>query len=122
MPRALTMLNEQGDVTVAWTEERDAEMIEIIRKKMAAGIVFFIIEPRMGGLLPPSKKPLKKAEDARKYRALSIRDEDFRAFTETVGAELVPTPDVPVKAVRRAKTPEEVATSESVGVAQNKGG
>lgn len=122
MPRALTMLNEQGDVIVAWTEERDAEMIEIIRKKMAAGIVFFIIEPRMGGLLPPSKKPLNKAEDARKYRALSIRDEDFRAFTETVGAELVPTPDVPVKAVRRAKTPEEVATNESVGVAQNKGG
>lgn len=56
--RATTILNQSGDTTIVWTEDRDDEMVEIIRKKMAEGITFFVIEPRFFGLLPAKKTPV----------------------------------------------------------------
>ena len=66
--RALTILNETGDTTIVWTDDRDAEMEAIIAKKMAEGITFFIIVPRFYGLLPPKKTKLTDAADASKHR------------------------------------------------------
>ncbi len=31
--RATTLMNETGDVTICWTEDRDEEMVAIIQKK-----------------------------------------------------------------------------------------
>lgn len=107
--RALTILNETGDTTIVWTDDRDAEMEAIIRKKMAEGITFFIIEPRFYGLLPPKKTQLTDAADASKHRALSIPDADFARFVESGSGEAVRTPPAPVKGGRISRYVNEFA-------------
>lgn len=120
--RALTMLNESGDTTIVWTEDRDSEMEEIIRRKMAEGVSFFIVQPRFKGLLPSKRTPLTDASKAREHRALSIPDTDFAKFVGDGYGEAVPTPAQKVRTSRRSKDPAEVARSESVGVKPMKGG
>lgn len=120
--RAVTILNKTGDTTITWTEDRDDEMEAIIAKKMKEGIVFFIIEPRAFGLLPPKKTELADASDARKYRALAIPDEDFSKFVEAGSGEAVKTPAEPVRRARKSKDAKEIAKSQSVGVQPMKGG
>lgn len=118
--RALTMLNESGDTTIVWTPDRDDEMESIIEKKMAQGCTFFLIDSRFG-----TRQKLTNAGDASKHRMLAIPDEDMRMFVgggEAGSAAAVPTPTAKVKAVRKAKTAKEVATSESVGVKPSRGG
>lgn len=123
MRRAITILNETGDVTITWDEAADARMLAIIEKKMAAGISFFLIEPRMGGLVAPdTSKKLKKSKYALKHRALSIRDGDFEGMVAAGAAELVATPPAPARTVRRARSAREVVTGESVGVQPMRGG
>ncbi len=123
MRRAITILNEQGDVTISWTSDRDAEMASIIAKKMKQGVTFFLIEPRLDPNGPLIRgKPLKKAADAKKYHSLLVRDEDFAKFVESGAGEAIKTPGAKVKTVRRSKDPAEVARSESVGVQQRRGG
>lgn len=123
MKRALTILNETGDVTITWDAENDDRMVEIIERKLKAGITFFLIEPRMGGIVAPdTSKPLKKVKDALKHRALSMKDEDFEAMVAEGKAELIHTPAAPARSTRKAKTAREVATSESVGVRPMRGG
>lgn len=143
MLRALTMLNESGDTTIVWTSDRDDEMEKIIEEKMAAGCIFFIIDPRFG-----TREPLKHAGDALRNRMLAIPDESFAAFVSasyppfavpssngpkveqsvttlplpTVTATVVKTPDKPARVSRKAKTAKEVATNESIGVKPRGGG
>ena len=120
--RALTFLNEMGDVTLIWQEQNDAAMEALIQKRMDEGITFFIIEPRLGGLVAPDRKKLKKPAEAMKHRALSIPDEEVQKFVSGGLAEVISTPAVPVKGSRRSKSAKEVAKSESVGVRQRRGG
>lgn len=120
--RALTMLNEAGDVTIVWEESSDEAMERIIEEKMKAGCSFFIIEPRFGGLAAPLKRPLQAAADALKHRALAIPDADLAAFVGAGAGALTPTPDKPAKTARRAKTAKEAAQAETVGVQARKGG
>lgn len=122
LPRALTILNEAGDQTIVWTEDRDDEMVDIIRKKMEQGIIFFIIEPRFFGLLPSKKTRLDNPDEARKHRALAIRDEDFARFVGEGHGDMVRTPEAPVNTVKQSRSPKEVAKSQSVGVKPMKGG
>lgn len=120
--RALTFLNEQGDVTIVWTEEDDDRMAEIIQKKMDEGVAFYIVEPRMGGLQAPRKTELANVADAMRQRALTVKDEDLAKFVGLGSINVAKTPAKPVKTVRRAKTAKEAASSESVGVRQMRGG
>lgn len=123
MRRALTLLNEAGDVTIVWDEADDEKMIAIIEKKLAEGVVFFLIEPRLGGLMPPKKTALRQADDALRQRAVSIHDEDVARFLETSAtAETMKSPEKPVRARKRSTDPKEIAASESVGVRQLRGG
>lgn len=121
-PRALTMLNQSGDTTIVWTDDRDDEMEAIIAKKMAEGVTFFTIEPRFFGLLPSKKTRLTDAAEARKHRALSIPDEDFAQFVQSSGADAVKTPAAPVAGAMIERDPKKVAKSQSVGVKPMKGG
>lgn len=120
--RATTILNKCGDTTIAWTEDRDEEMAAIIAKKMAEGITFFIIEPRLGGFLPSKKTKLTDPAQAMKGRTLSIPDEDFLAFVSDGKGETIKTPSARVKSVKVSRDPKEVARSESVGVQPRQGG
>lgn len=113
---ALTMLNESGDTTVAWTSDRDEEMARIIEKKMAAGVTFFVIEDR--GL----RTKAESASDAMRTRQLAIPDEDLLKFVEEGKGEALPTPKAKITGSRRSKNAKEVATRHSVGVRQRVGG
>ena len=42
---SLTLLNEMGDLTLAWDAKHDADVKKIIEKKMKEGIRFFIVKP-----------------------------------------------------------------------------
>ncbi|MGB3833720.1 MAG: hypothetical protein WA975_17865 [Mesorhizobium sp.] len=120
--RSLSIFGDQGDVTIVWTDEEDDKMEAIITEKMKAGIIFFIVEPRFFGLLPPKRTALTDAADARKHRALSIKDEQFSAFVEAGHGDVVKTPDKPVTTVKKAETAKEVASNHAIGVRQLRGG
>lgn len=122
--RTLTMLNEQGDTTIAWTPDQDKEMLEIIKKKMEEGVSFFIVEPQAEGLLAPQLTELKKANDAKKHRALTIKDEDLAKFVSSGAGVAVSLPESPAKGkhVRRSENAEEIASSSSVAVKPLRGG
>lgn len=120
--RALTILNEMGDVTLVWEEQNDDAMAALIQKRMDEGVTFFIITPRLGGLVAPDRTKLKNATEAMKHRALAIPDEEVQKFVSGGLAEVISTPAEPVKGSRRSKSAKEVAKSESVGVRQRKGG
>lgn len=122
MTRATTILNEVGDTTIVWTDDRDGEMETIIARKMEQGITFFIIEPRFFGLLPAKKTPLKDPGEARKHRALAIPDEDFATFVADGKGDAVATPSEPTRGSRLSRSAKEIAGSQSVGVRQAKGG
>lgn len=122
MARALTMLNELGDTTLAWDESADAEMLEVIRRKMAEGITFFLIEPRLEGLASPTKTPLSEPEEALKHRAVSIRDEDLARFVSTGKVRAIRTPRKPAVMVKIADTAEEAVRGETVATRRHSGG
>jgi hypothetical protein len=113
---ALTMLNEMGDTTITWSSDRDAEMEKIIEKKMAEGVVFWIIEPR------GARRPMEEFAEAKKTRRLAIPDEDFAKFVESGSGDVVKTPDAKVTRSRRSKVPAEIAKAESVAVRPMRGG
>lgn len=119
--RSTTIFNEAGDQTIVWTADRDAAMESIIRKKMKEGVQFFIIE-RRGDDLPPGRVPLTSATEARKYRALSIPDEDFAKFVKSGAGDVVRTPRGRVTKSKLSRDPAEVAKSRSVGTRQRAGG
>jgi hypothetical protein len=120
--RATTLLNEQGDITIVWEKADDETMQEVIEKKMAEGVSFFIIEPRMGGLQAPRKTELANAVDAMRQRALTVKDEDFAKFVGLGTVNVVKSSDKPVRTVRKTKSAKEAASSETVGVRPMKGG
>lgn len=123
-PRALTMLNQLGDITIAWSADDDERMTEIIRAKMKAGVTFFIIAPRVGPAdLPQAGKALKRPGDAKRHRALMVADKDLAAFLETAPtAAAIKTPPAAVAKTRISRDPSEVARSQSVGVQAARGG
>jgi hypothetical protein len=122
--RSLTILDRTGDTTITWEPDQDDAMEEIIKRKMDAGVSFFIIaerKPGQRGRLPKPKKLTDPAK-ARAYRALKIPDEDFSKFVLEGKGRAEPTPPGSVDTVRRAKTPREAATSKTVAVQPLRGG
>jgi hypothetical protein len=120
--RALTMLNEMGDLTIVWEAQNDAAMEALIQKRMDEGVIFFVITPRLGGFVAPDRTKLKSTTEAMKHRALSIPDEEVQKFVSGGLAEVISTPVAPVKGSRRSKSAKEVSKNESVGVRQRRGG
>jgi hypothetical protein len=115
-------MNTSGDVTIIWDEGSDAAIEEIIAKKMAEGMTFFIVEPVAGGLATPKKTALTEVGQAMKNRALAIADTELAAFVSSGAATLVKTDGRRKTTVKRATTAKEVATSASVGMKPRAGG
>ena len=120
--RSVSIMGDQGDITIVWTDDEDDKMEAIIQRKMDQGMAFFIVEPRFFGLLPPKRTPLAKAKDARKHRALAIKDSDFAEFIEGGNGDVVKSSDKPVKTTRKAKDAKDAARNHSVGVRPLQGG
>lgn len=123
MMRSLTMLNESGDTTISWTPDRDAEMEEIIKKKMAEGVTFFVVQ-RKGrpAAMPKRGAKLEDAAAANQQRTLFIPDEDLEKFVSAGSGTVERTPDAKIESSRVSRDPKEVAKSETVGVKQRRGG
>jgi hypothetical protein len=122
MMRSLTLLNEMGDTSLTWPPENDAFMEELIARKMAAGVTFYLVHKKTKQPLKSGKK-LENAADARKHRALSIPDADFSKFVLEGKGEAVTIPAAAaIDTVKRATSAKEVAEGHSVGVKPRRGG
>jgi hypothetical protein len=121
MKRSLTVLNECGDTTIVWDESSDDNMEEIIKRKMAEGITFFIVKPQQYGLVDSKKIKLENPDEARKHRALSIPDADLAAFVSQGHGEAT-TPEGSKEVIKKTTDPAEAAKSNVVAVKPRKGG
>jgi len=119
--RVLTMLNEAGDTTISWTEDRDEEMQRIIEQKMKEGVTFFVVTRKAA---PAKRGPqLKTAADAIKRRSLVIPDEDLAKFVASGSGQVGRSPDEPIETSRVSRDAKEVVKSGSaVGAKQRRGG
>lgn len=124
--RSLTMLNESGDTTITWEPENDAAMLEIIERKMAAGVSFFVVPMTKSGSPDRRRKPVRieAAEQARVARSVSIPDADLAKFVSDGLGDVASSPTQPLSksAVRRARTAKEAVQNHTVGVAPRRAG
>ncbi|MNK57780.1 hypothetical protein D3C87_768440 [compost metagenome] len=115
--RSLTLLNEMGDLSIVWEEDKDDEMAKIIQKKLDQGIRFFIIEP-----FTKKQVEVKKLEDI-KGRQITVPDEDIeKLFTDgKVGLIKRITGSV-INTLHPSTSAKEIAKSNAVAVRQFQGG
>lgn len=123
--RTLTFLNMSGHSTLTWSKKNDDLMRALIEKKLAAGFAFWILKPRVGGLLGERRVRVRNIDEAMDARKLSMDDEDFAKIIAEGGVQLVATPDRPSNALdgaRQSRDPAEIAASRSIGVRAYSGG
>lgn len=120
--RSTTLLNGSGDSSIAWTKTSDAEVEAMITKKMAEGITFFIVKPRIFGIFPAGKTKAKSVAEAMKGRALSVRDEDFAKLIADGVVELVKRPEGGEYDGEIVRDPKVAARSHTVAVGARAGG
>ena len=121
--RSIILLNEMGDVEVAWASSVDDRMRTMIEKKMKEGVRFFILKPMAGGALYRKSK-LRSIRDLKEMR-VKIGDEDFeKLFAEGhVSVARAQTGGRTIETERPARTADEVIQSRrAVGVRAFSGG
>ena len=132
---ALTFLNMSGDVTIAWDESNREQIIELVRRKMAQGYSFFVLTPRVIPVLGNKKVKLKKESQLDKAVGIVVPDDQIDALVAQLGdvdvadavrhghAGIAKAPSSrKLDSTRRAKTAEEVVTSQCVAVRPVVGG
>ncbi|NTW91515.1 MAG: hypothetical protein HGA35_06275 [Erysipelotrichaceae bacterium] len=130
-----TFLGMLGDITIAWDEQNKEHIIEVIRKKMKEGYVFFTTKKYLFGQI--KRKGQISDRDLRRgnLEDIIIPDEQFEKMIADMDdkdiAGLVVADKARVgkikkgkemEAMRKAKTPEEVAESNSVAMRPIQGG
>lgn len=119
--RSMTLLNEMGDVEIAWDEDKDDEMRAIIEKKMAEGVRFFILKPVLGSFLH-TKKQVKKVSDIPSNH-VKIMDSDIEAMFSAGKIALFRNESGgTIETAGVAKDAATVAKSRTVGVKAMQGG
>lgn len=115
--RSMTLLNEMGDLSITWDEDKDDEMAVIIQKKLDQGIRFFIIEP-----FTKKQVEVKKLEDI-KGRQISVPDEDIeKLFTEGKVGIIKRIAGSVINTICGSTDPKEIAKNHTVAVKQFRGG
>lgn len=115
----MTLLNYTGDVTIAWTKDKDSSIREFIEKKMKSGHVFFLIEQpgfirRMFGA--KGKKVELKDLKQLNNRNLVLDDDDAKALLDNKQVTVI-SPDKTtdtsneVVSIRRARNADDVLQS-----------
>lgn len=120
--RSLTMLNGSGDSSLTWTEESDSVMETLIAKKMAEGVTFFIVKPRVFGVIPAGRKKAESVEEAMKGRSLSVRDQDFAKVIADGVAQLAKRPEGGEFEGEIVRDPKVAVRRHTVGVGARAGG
>lgn len=119
---SVTILDRSGDSTLAWSDDNDARVREVIAKKMKEGWSFFLLKPRVGGLVRPKRTDLKKIKDLpEEARAISMSDPDFMKLIEE-GFAGIGKSQGKLETSGRAKSAEEAASRDSVAVQPRRGG
>jgi hypothetical protein len=122
------MLDRTGDTTLIWDESSDAAVLPVIEKKLAEGVVFFLLEPVAGGLAPPRRVPLQDVAEVRERRALAMADKDFAALVGIGDVTVVKTDNETAEAPRKRQgriahnAQEIVASPATVAVRPARGG
>lgn len=114
--RSCTFLDQSGDISIAWTPEQDALMVDLIRKKMQEGYSFFVIKPGIAGYLFRQKREIGSVLEIGERREVFVQDEDVRKMSTElgllVGSAKGMTADV--QTIGRTADPEVAAKSETV--------
>jgi hypothetical protein len=134
---SITLLNSTGDVTITWDAENEAAILGLIEEKLAAGVSFFIIEPRslFGIPMPAKKVKATSMEDIALAGSVRIKDKDVTQLLKTslgdaAVEKLVESGKAVVQSAaaknyettRRANSAEEVLRSNTIAVPRIVGG
>lgn len=114
---SITFLNESGDITITWDKQNEEAMLALIEQKRKEGYTFFILKPRLGGLLGNKKVEVESIEQARKAGSVVANDALAKAVTMNLG-------DTAVSAAVAAGHAQVVPLAkeksiETVGIARN---
>lgn len=116
--RSLSLLNEMGDLTITWDEDKDDEMAKIIQKKLDQGVRFFIVEPFNKNQLTP----VKTLGDI-KGRSIQVPDEDVeKLFTEGKVGIIRRITGTVIDTIKGSTSAKEIASSHAVATRQYQGG
>jgi len=131
---AITWLNRSGDITICWTEQTADQVKELVRRKMAQGYSFFILQPRVLKILGNKKVPLTSPAQLSKAVGVVAPDSMLAELASRLGdidvekavrsgqAKLARAPAGEKHTIKRAKSAEEVVRSQSVAVRPVVGG
>lgn len=131
---AITLLNQSGDISITWDAENEAAMLQLIEQKMKEGYSFFIVKPRMLGLLGTKTVKAQSIKDVKKAGSVIADDGvmtgaapklyDVAVEQAVVNgtAKLVKPSTREKETVRRASKPQEVVRAQSVAVRPIVGG
>lgn len=130
-----TFLGMLGDLTIQWDEQNKEHVLEVIRKKMKEGYVFFTTKKYLFGQI--KRKGQVTDRDLRRgnLEDIIIPDDQFEKMIADMDdsdvAALVSKDKVKIgkikkgkeiEAMKKAKTPEEVIESNSVAMKPIRGG
>lgn len=130
-----TFLNMCGDLTICWDDQNKEHVLEVIRKKMKEGYVFFTTKKYLFGQI--KRKGQVTDRDLRRgnLEDIIIPDDQFEKMIADMDdsdvAALVSKDKVKIgkikkgkeiEAMKKAKTPEEVIESNSVAMKPIRGG
>lgn len=115
--RSCTLLNEMGDLTIAWEADKDAEMEQIIQRKMDQGVRFFVIKP-----FSKEEVQIKQLSELQS-REITVKDEDVeRLFTDGKVGLLKRFTSTAIDVISQVTTAREAAQNHTVGMRQFTGG
>lgn len=132
---SITFLNMTGDITISWDARNEEAILALVEKKMKEGYSFFILKPRVFGLLGNKKVPVTSLQQAREAGSVMMADQaaegvlaklddaDLEAAVAAGKANVVRrTSSSSLDTARRARTAREVVQNPSVGVRRVVGG
>jgi hypothetical protein len=115
--RTMALMDESGHMTWTWDEDNDEQIIPQIERMMAEGYVFWIVKRD-----PLREEELDDIGDLRVNRHVVIRNEDFRELMNAGVLRLARHDTAPLDQDRRAATPREVASNDTVAHRPLRGG
>ena len=118
--RSMIILNSMGDVEITWDSSKDDQMREIIAKKMAEGVKFFVLKPVLGSFLHRKAK-LKSINDL-KQNHIKINDSDIEAMFVAGNISVFRNETSEIETTHVAKTAQEAVTTNTVAITPLRGG
>lgn len=117
--RRMAMMDESGHMTWSWDEENNDQIIPAIRRLMERGYVFWIVRRDP---LREDELEIEEIGELRDNRNIVVKNEDFAELL--AAGVLRPSRDdrADLHMGRRATTPEEAASNDTVAHRPLRGG